>query len=102
MIDDQSFAKGETDQDYKKLHENFDHYDVLKKIHEFLLELANELEDIGINLQIGQKKHSDSLIDEKIQNERLARLMAVQEEISKEKNQEKIGRKIRKSTFCSV
>lgn len=56
-----------SDQDYKKLHENFDHYDVLKKIHEFLIELANELEDIGINLQIGQKKHSDSLIDEKIQ-----------------------------------
>lgn len=36
----------------------------------------------------------DGQIDEEIQNERLARLMAVQEEISKEKNQEKIGRVI--------
>ena len=36
----------------------------------------------------------DGQIDEEIQNERLARLMAVQEEISKEKNQEKIGKVI--------
>ena len=36
----------------------------------------------------------DGQIDEKIQNDRLARLMAVQEEISKEKNQEKIGKVI--------
>lgn len=33
----------------------------------------------------------DGQIDETVQNERLARLMAVQEEISKEKNEEKIG-----------
>ena len=36
----------------------------------------------------------DGQIDEEVQNERLARLMAVQEEISKEKNQEKIGKVI--------
>ena len=36
----------------------------------------------------------DGQIDEEVQNARLARLMAVQEEISKEKNQEKIGKVI--------
>ena len=36
----------------------------------------------------------DGQIDEEVQNDRLARLMAVQEEISKEKNQEKIGKVI--------
>ena len=36
----------------------------------------------------------DGQIDEKVQEERLARLMAVQEEISKEKNKEKIGKVI--------
>lgn len=36
----------------------------------------------------------DGQIDEKVQQDRLARLMAVQEEISKEKNKEKIGKVI--------
>lgn len=43
------------DQDYKKLHQNFEDSEILKKISEHLLLLADEIKHIGINIQSGGK-----------------------------------------------
>lgn len=57
-----------SDQDYKKLHQNFDHSEVLKKIHDFLLKLSDEISHIGIALQSGQKALPVNDIDFEIQH----------------------------------
>lgn len=56
------------DQDYNKLHEKFDDSGLLSKIHHYLLDLANELTNIGIALQSGQKTKPVLNIEEEHQN----------------------------------
>ncbi len=43
------------DQDYKKLHEKFDHSKILEEIHDHLNLMADEIKNIGIALQTGKK-----------------------------------------------
>lgn len=40
-----------SDQDYKKIHKSFENSDILEKIHDFLMILAEEITNIGIALQ---------------------------------------------------
>lgn len=55
-----------SDQDYKKVHENFESSAVLKNIHSFLLKLADEITEIGIALQSGQKAKTSENIDREL------------------------------------
>lgn len=52
-----------SDQDYRKIHERFDENEILKKIHDYLMLLANEVTNIGIALQSGRKAKSINNID---------------------------------------
>ena len=56
-----------SDQDYKKLHQNFGHSGVLQKVHDYLLKLSEEISRIGIALQSGQKAQPSYDIDYEIQ-----------------------------------
>jgi uncharacterized membrane protein YccC len=56
-----------SDQDYRKLHENFDHTQVLGEIHDFLIKLSEEVTHIGIALQSGQKTAAVYDIDDELE-----------------------------------
>lgn len=56
-----------SDQNYQKLHENFDESNVLDKIHYFLLLLADEITNIGIALQSGTKSYANDITEQKLQ-----------------------------------
>ena len=52
-----------TNTDFKKLHENFSDSDILQEIRNYLLFLANEIENIGISLQSGSKIEANGIIN---------------------------------------
>lgn len=47
-----------SEQNYNKIHETFENEKILKEIHQYLIILSNEIENIGINLQSGTKSKS--------------------------------------------
>ena len=53
--------------DFQKLHENFSKDEILPKIHEFLLIMVEEIENIGIALQTGVKTKIKNDTDEKLE-----------------------------------
>lgn len=57
-------------QDYRKLHDFFDDTEILKEYHNIILDLANELDEIGVSLISGRASGYDGSIDKELVSER--------------------------------